>query len=126
MAEQTWQLTRHDLEAKIVKHCWEDEGFRTEFIADPAAAFVKYLNLPAASLPRITVYPEEPGSWHIVLPVKPAGAGELSEAELEKVAGGTLVIVPVSVLVSAAVSGAVASAGATVSTVVASIKEGGW
>jgi hypothetical protein len=90
MASQYPQLTRHDLEAKIVKHSWEDEAFRKEFIADPAGAFVKYLNVPAASLPKIAVHQEEPGSWHIVLSAKPAGARELSEVELERVAGGTL------------------------------------
>jgi hypothetical protein len=90
MASQYPQLTRHDLEAKIVKHSWEDEGFRKEFIADPAHTFVKYLNVPAASLPKISVHQEEPGSWHIVLPAKPENTNELSDAELETVAGGGL------------------------------------
>jgi hypothetical protein len=35
MAEQEPTLTRHDLEAKIVKRCREEEGFRKEFTADP-------------------------------------------------------------------------------------------
>lgn len=89
MAKRNVTLTRHDLEAKIVKRCWENEAFRKEFTADPAAAFVKYLKVPASSVPKIAVHLEAPGSWHIVLPAKPANAGELSEAELEKVAGGT-------------------------------------
>src|SRR5271170_7181436 len=88
MTEQAPTLMRHDLEAKIVKRCWEDDGFRKEFTADPAAAFVKYLGVPAASLPKISVHQEAAGSWHIVLPAKPANAGELSDADLEKVAGG--------------------------------------
>jgi hypothetical protein len=89
MTEPIAALTRRDLEAKIVKRCWEDEGFRREFTADPAGAFVRYLEVPAASLPKIVVCQEEPGSWHIVLPAKPAGAGELSEADLERVAGAS-------------------------------------
>jgi hypothetical protein len=89
MAEAASKLTRHDLEAKIVKRCWEDEGFRKEFTADPAGAFVKYLEVPAADLPKIVVHEEGAGSWHIVVPAKPANANELSEADLEKVAGGT-------------------------------------
>jgi hypothetical protein len=28
LAEAGFALTRHDLEAKVVKHCWEDEAFR--------------------------------------------------------------------------------------------------
>jgi hypothetical protein len=88
MTEQAPALTRHDLQAKIVKRCWEDEAFRKEFTADPAGAFVKYLKVPAASLPKIVIHEESPGSWHIVLPARPANAGELSESDLEKVAGG--------------------------------------
>jgi hypothetical protein len=92
MAEAEPTLTRHDVEAKIVKRCWEDAAFRKEFTADPAGAFVKYLQVPAAGLPKIVVHEEPAGSWHIVLPPKPAQAGELSEAELEKVAGGVAAV----------------------------------
>jgi hypothetical protein len=89
MTEQALTLTRHDLEAKIVKRCWEDEDFRKEFIADPGAAFTRYLPVPAGSLPRIVIHEEGPGSWHIVLPARPASVSELSEEELERVAGAT-------------------------------------
>jgi hypothetical protein len=57
MISNTDGLTRHDLEAKIVKRCWEDEGFRKEFTADPAATFVKYLQVPASSLPKTPAAP---------------------------------------------------------------------
>jgi hypothetical protein len=90
MTEQGSTLTRHDLEAKIVTRCWEDEEFRREFTADPVGAFVKYLEVPVASLPKISVHLEEPGSWHIVLPSPPANADELSEEDLEKFAGAGL------------------------------------
>jgi hypothetical protein len=123
MTERTPELTRHDLEAKIVKRSWEDEGFRSEFIADPAGAFVKYINVPRTSLPRITVHPEEPGSWHIVLPVKPANAGELSEEDLEKVAGGVTPTVIVSVAVSSAV---VSAASVSVSATATITLDKGW
>jgi hypothetical protein len=109
MTQQAPLLTRHDLEAKIVKRCWEDEGFRKEFTADPAGAFVRYLDVTAANLPRIVVHEETPGSWHIVLPPRPANTTELSEQDLEKVAGGftpTLVVVSITA----------ASIGASIST----------
>jgi hypothetical protein len=80
---------RHDLEAMIVKRSWQDEAFRKEFTTNPADAFGKYLQVPTASLPKIVVHEETPGSWHIVLPPKPANIAELSDAELEAVAGGT-------------------------------------
>src|SRR5271170_964036 len=82
-------MSRHDLEARIVQRSWKDEGFRKEFLADPTGSFSRYLQVPAASLPRITVHQEEPGSWHIVLPEKRANTSELSEQDLERIAGGS-------------------------------------
>jgi hypothetical protein len=111
MAEAVPALTRHDLEAKIVKRCWKDEEFRKEFLADPAGAFVTYLNVPLASLRKIVIHQEEPGSWHIVLPVKPASSGELSEEELEVVAGGvsTVSCVSLTIVTAATVTMSVAT-----------------
>jgi hypothetical protein len=119
MAEQAPSLTRHDLETKIIKHCWEDEAFRKEFTADPAAAFAKYLEVPAANLPKISVYQEEPGSWHIILPAKPVNAKELSNEDLEKVAGGATPTI--SLIVSAETISLIVSATKSVSE-----NEGGW
>jgi hypothetical protein len=107
-------LSRHDLEAKIVKRCWENDAFRREFVADPAGCFTKYLNAPKAKLPKITVHEEQPGSWHIVLPAKPAKAGELSDEELEKVAGGTDVVATITFVVASAVASGMISAGASI------------
>jgi hypothetical protein len=88
MAEAVPTLTRHDLEAKIVKRSWENEAFRKDFTTDPAGVFVKYWAVPAASLPKIVIHQEALGSWHIVLPMRPANTNELSEQDLERVAGG--------------------------------------
>jgi hypothetical protein len=85
MASSTEGLTRHDLEAKIVKRSWEDEGFRKEFTADPVA-----------------IHQETPGSWHIVLPAKPPHIDELTEVDLERIAGGTTPAITVVVSVVAA------------------------
>jgi hypothetical protein len=91
MTEQYETLSRHDLEAKIVRRCWENEAFREEFLADPAGAFARYLDIPAVSLPKIVAHEEPGGSWHIVLTAKPANASELSDRELEAVAGASVV-----------------------------------
>lgn len=106
------EISRHDLEAKIVKRCWKDEAFRREFTADPRAAFVKYLGAPPAGLPKIVVHQEMSGSWHIVLPAKPANADELSDKELEDVAGGvtpTVVATIVGTVVGTVATGLTAS-----------------
>jgi hypothetical protein len=100
MTESTSILSRHDLEATIVQHSWNDPEFRKEFVADPAGAFTKYLKMPATSLPKIVVHEEEPGTWHIVLPAKPTNAQELSEEDLEKVAGGVTPSIIPSIILS--------------------------
>jgi hypothetical protein len=106
MINRLQTISRHDLEAKIVKRCRGDERFPMEFTSNPSAAFAKYLNVPAADLPRISVHREEPGSWHIVLPAKPGNVDGLSEQELEKVAGGvTPSAIVGSVMVSVGISG---------------------
>jgi hypothetical protein len=113
MAEQISTLTRHDLEAKIVKRCWEDEEFRRDFTADPVGTAAKHLAVSAANLPKIAIHEEPAGSWHIVLPSRPAAADQLSEEDLERVAGG---ISPIYASVVAT-----AAAAATALTAVASI-----
>jgi hypothetical protein len=124
MAEQA-PLTRHDLEAKIVKRCWENEEFRKEFIADPAGTFSKYLEIPAENLPEIAAHEEPAGSWHIVLPAKPAQSGELSEEELEKISGGTT---PACVSAVTVILGTIVVSGASVSSVsyTISVAVGEW
>ena len=81
--------SRADLEARIVKRCWTDEAFRQELLADPVACFVKYTGLPSDKAPNIVVHEERGRDWHIVIPVRPAQADELSDADLERVSGGT-------------------------------------
>jgi len=110
------EQTRHDLEAKIVRRCWQDEEFRKNFTADPSGAFVKYLHVPAGNLPKIAVHHEEPGSWHIVLPQSPPNASELSEQDLETIAGGTTIsiLITASVAASAVVTSLATSAAATI------------
>ena len=122
MSETAPALTRHDLEAKIVKHCWEDEAFHQEFTADPVGTAVKYLEVPAASLPNIVVHEEPAGSWHIVLPAKPANAGELSEEDLEKIAGGSTPVC-LATVVSGVITGLVSGSGLSASALV-TVKHG--
>ena len=115
-------MNRHDLETKIVKRCWENDAFRKEFVRDPAGCFVKYLNAPKAQLPKILIHEEQPGSWHIVLPTKPDKTGELSDEELEKVAGGT--DISATVIMGTMFT---AAAGVTAATVTqAEGNPGGW
>jgi len=100
--------SRADLEARIVKRCWTDEAFRRELLADPAACFVKYTGLSADKAPRIVVHEERDRDWHIVIPARPRQTGELSDEDLERVAGGTDPMV-ISLIASVAVTAVTAT-----------------
>jgi hypothetical protein len=113
-------MTRHDLKAEIVQRSWEDNEFRKEFVAHPDGAFGKYFQISADRLPQIVVHEEPAGTWRIVLPAIPAHAGELSDENLERIAGGTISAAAFPTAVGIAV---ITSAYATVSV---SVGAGGW
>jgi hypothetical protein len=123
MTVQTQTITRHDLEAGIIRRSLVDGTFREQLLADPAGVFAGYLRVPGASLPKITVHQEDPGSWHIVLPAKPLSAAELSDADLVKVAGGGSPFASAIFLGTVAVS---AAASAVTVSIPVTIAEGGW
>jgi hypothetical protein len=87
-------LTRRDVEAKIVALAWKDDDFRRKFVADPKAQFEEKLGTKLPPSLNITAHQEDENSLYFVIPAKPkANLDELSDEELEKVAGGTDVVV---------------------------------
>jgi hypothetical protein len=125
MAEQARStLTRHDLEAKIVKR-WENKDFRKEFTGDPTGTAAKYLQTPADKLPKIVIHEEPTGSWYIVVPPRPANISGLSELELEKVAGGKSYEYTISLAVTA-ITGVLSGGAAAGSAYVSAKYDPGW
>jgi|SRR5579871_3710505 len=111
-------LTRRDIEAKIVALAWTDEAFRRRFVADPKGQFEERLGTKLPASLKMTVHEEDGNSLHFVIPAKPKEMSELSDEELEKVAGGTDLL---STLIAAAfVMSGVGTAG------IASMATGGW
>ena len=108
-------MSRADIEAMVVKRCWTDEAFRRELLADPVACFVKYTGLTADKAPAIRIHEESGRDWHIVIPAKPSQAGELSDADLERIAGGTDPVVSLVVVTYVSVVTATMATTATVS-----------
>src|SRR5262245_36037096 len=90
-------LTRRDIEAKIVALAWQDDDFRRKFVADPKGQFEERLGTKLPASLKMTVHQENENSLHFVIPTKPKAAAELSDAELEKVAGGTDIITSIGV-----------------------------
>lgn len=75
--------------AKVVARAWADDGFKTRLITDPAGvAREEGFEFPEGA--KVTVHENSAKEFHVVLPAKPE-ARDLSEEELDSVAGGLII-----------------------------------
>jgi hypothetical protein len=82
-------LTYRELSDAITVQALKDTNFRKELVADPTATFEKYSGQPAGT--KVFVHENSASELHFVLP-PPIEQGELSDEDLEKVAGGEFFI----------------------------------
>jgi hypothetical protein len=102
------QITKHDLETRLIEKCWKEPGFRKQVLADPKGAFERQLGRPLPADLKIVIHEDSANTINLALPPIPTNAAELSDEDLEKVAGGT----EVAVLTIIATIGAVVATGA--------------
>ena len=82
---------RQEMERRLVQRSIEDEAFRQRLIEDPKGALEQEMGARLPEEVRIVTVEETQDTIYLVLPSTPvAGAegGELSEQQLESVAGG--------------------------------------
>ena len=78
-----------DLRAQLIEQATRDQAFRQELVRDPKGAVQRELGLRVPPGFEITVLEETPTTAYLVLPPVPGTSGqELSERDLEAVAGG--------------------------------------
>ena len=81
--------TRRELEAQVTERAWKDQAFRRALIEDPKGTLQRELGVPLAGGVSLTVLEESPTQRYLVLPPAPnRGDRELSDRDLETVAGG--------------------------------------
>jgi hypothetical protein len=102
-------ITRDQISIEIAKKAWHDEAFHKAILSDANAVYEKELGRKLPAGIKIKVLEDDAHTVHFVIPQKPANAAELSDQDLEAVAGGSKasLIVEVSMAVSQIAVGAV-------------------
>jgi hypothetical protein len=78
-----------DVQRSVIDRAETDPVFHAHLLQDPKAAIEEQFGIPLPADIRIRVVEEQPGEVVLVLPAQSTGSGEqLSEADLEQVAGG--------------------------------------
>ncbi len=83
-------MTRDQVSAAIAKRAWQDPAFHKAVLTDPSKIYEEETGKPLPPGLTIKVLEDTANTIHFVLPPKPPNAGELSDAELEQVAGGVV------------------------------------
>lgn len=99
-------------EAKISAMVMDDPALREKLLADPRAALAELAGIEIDASVKVVVHEESADTFHLVIP--PALPDELSEDQLEAVAGGAAFGVTAKAVGTVAAKGAIgggASAG---------------
>jgi hypothetical protein len=82
---------RSEMERRLLERSLEDNAFREQLLADPRAAVEEELGTRLPEEVRVVAVEETADTIYLVLPfvsTDAQGAGELSDRDLEAVAGG--------------------------------------
>jgi len=82
---------RHEVEDRLTSRAMNDPAFRQQLLDDPQSAVREELGVQLPSEVTIKVLEETPDTLYLVIPasLEAAPSGELSDAELGAVAGGS-------------------------------------
>jgi hypothetical protein len=91
MSETSGGTGRAEMERTLVQRSMEDDSFRQRLLDDPKAAVEQELGSQLPEGVEVRVVEESADTIYLVLPFAPAvgEGGELSDRELEAVAGGS-------------------------------------
>jgi hypothetical protein len=109
-------LTKRDVETALIEKCWKDPEFKKQVVTDPKGMLERHIGQKLPANLKIFIHEEDANTLHFSLPPAPSNTMELSDEDLEKVAGGTELIVIATVawaavtVASAVVSGGVVTA----------------
>lgn len=80
-------MNRKEIEDRIAVRAWQDEAFKQELLNSPKTALAQEgINIPDSI--EVTIFEETSTQLCLVLPMQPSQEEELTDAQLEAVAGG--------------------------------------
>ena len=83
------QVTREEMEGVIRKFAYENPDYREALLEDPKGVVAKQMGQEPPEWLQVKIIEETPDTIYITIPPLPPGEGdELSDADLEQVAGG--------------------------------------
>ncbi len=83
-------VTRGQIMDKIVEQAQTNPEYYNQLMKDPRSLMSRQLGTEIPANVTIKVIEESPDTYYVVLPYQPKEGAELSDADLEKVAGGIL------------------------------------
>jgi hypothetical protein len=91
MSEQTAPRTRQDIEAHIIAQAWKDEAYKKELLSNSKAVIEREFGVQLPAQVNVRVMQEDSTNLYFVLSARPdLSNAELSEEQLEAVAGGVV------------------------------------
>ena len=84
MSTPTWKELEEQLVAKAIK----DDNYRQELVSNPRAAVEQQLGYALSPQVQIQVIEHDPETVYLLLPKKEESSAELSDEQLDSVAGG--------------------------------------
>jgi hypothetical protein len=110
--------TRRELETALIEKCWKDPDFKKQVMSDPKGMLERHTGQKLPTQLKILIHEEDANTLHFSIPPAPSNLTELSDRDLEQVAGGTEffagMIAGTALLVGGLVTGASAGAAITV------------
>jgi hypothetical protein len=104
-------VQRRDLETALIEKCWKDPEFKKAVVSDPKGMLERHTGQKLPPQMKIIIHEEDANTLHLSIPPAPGNVTELSDADLEKIAGGTELALGVTLIFSASMT--IAAGGVT-------------